>query len=259
MVSSGIDNAGNIKNIKINKNKIDLTAIEEAGNMPRHIAFIMDGNGRWGTRRGLPRTFGHAQGAKTFRKIVEYCIKIELEAATFYAFSSENWTRPEDEVGALMKMIDKYLDEFISKLTKYDVEVKFIGDISRFEDINFKMYMKMRDIQAKTLGKTMKLNIAMNYGGRDEIVNAANRAFKRNGGGIITAEMIEKELYTQGQKDPDLIIRTANEKRMSNFLLWQCAYSEFWFTDVLWPDFNEKILNEAIFDYSNRKRRYGGV
>ena len=117
----------------------------------------------------------------------------------------------------------------------------------------------MKDIQTKTLGKTMKLNIAMNYGGRDEIVNAANRAFKRNGGGVITPDMLEKELHTQGQKDPDLIIRTAGEKRLSNFLLWQCAYSEFWFTDVLWPDFSDKILNEAIFDYSNRKRRYGGI
>ncbi|MCL2775303.1 MAG: polyprenyl diphosphate synthase [Oscillospiraceae bacterium] len=251
--------SSDIKNIKIKKNIIDLRAIEEAGNMPEHIAIIMDGNGRWATKRGLPRTFGHAQGAKVFRRIVEYCIKIKVKSVTFYAFSSENWRRPEDEVKSLMKMIDKYLDDFLAKLTKYDVEVKFIGDISKFEDINFKMYMKMKDIQTKTHGKTMKLNIAMNYGGRDEIVNAANRAFKRNGGGVITAEMIEKELHTQGQKDPDLIIRTAGEQRLSNFLLWQCAYSEFWFTDVLWPDFSEKILNEAIFDYSNRKRRYGGI
>ena len=246
-------------NTKDKNNKIDIQAVCEAINMPGHIAFIMDGNGRWGTRRGLPRTVGHAQGAKVFRKIVEYCIKIKLKTATFYAFSSENWTRPEDEIIALMKMINKYLDEFIAKLIRYDVEVKFIGDINKFEEIDFKMFSKMKDIQVKTLGKTMKLNIAMNYGGRDEIINAANRAFIRNGGGIITSEMLEKELHTQGQKDPDLIIRTAGEKRLSNFLLWQCAYSEFWFTDVLWPDFNEKVLNEAILDFSNRKRRYGGV
>jgi len=245
---------------KINKNNIkDIQALHESGNMPEHIAFIMDGNGRWGTKRGLPRTVGHAQGAVVFRKIVEYCIKIKLKIITFYAFSSENWTRPEDEVSALMKMINKYLDEFIAKLVRYDVEVKFIGDISKFEEIDFEMFSKMKDIQIKTLGKNIKLNIAMNYGGRDEIINAANKAFKRNGGNIITAEMLEKELHTQGQKDPDLIIRTAGEKRLSNFLLWQCAYSEFWFTDVLWPDFSEKILNEAIFDYSNRKRRYGGI
>lgn len=247
------------KNVRTKNNIIKIQDIQKSGNMPEHIAIIMDGNGRWATKRGFPRTVGHAQGAKVFRKIVQYCIKIKLKAFTFYAFSSENWTRPDDEVGALMKMIDRYLDEMLVKFARYDVEVRFIGDISKFEEINFKMYTKMKDIQTKTLGKTMKLNIAMNYGGRDEIVNAANRAFKRNGGGIITADMIEKELHTQGQKDPDLIIRTAGEKRLSNFLLWQCAYSEFWFTDVLWPDFNEKILNEAIFDYSNRKRRYGGI
>ena len=249
----------NEKKANNNKDKIDIQSIREAGNMPEHIAFIMDGNGRWGTKRGLPRTAGHAQGAKVFRKIVDYCIKLKLQAFTFYAFSSENWTRPEDEVSTLMKMIDKYLDEILVKFSRYDVEIRFIGDLSKFEELNFKMYSKMKDIQIKTLGKTMKLNIAMNYGGRDEIVNAANRAFKRNGGGLITAEMLEKELHTQGQKDPDLIIRTAGEKRLSNFLLWQCAYSEFWFTEVLWPDFNEKILNEAIWDYSNRKRRYGGI
>ena len=233
--------------------------LEHIENMPEHIAFIMDGNGRWGTRRGLPRSAGHAQGAKVLRKIVEYCIKIRLKAVTFYAFSSENWSRPQDEVNALMKMFDRYMNDFLAKLVKYDVEVRFIGDISVFEETNFKMFCKMKDIQTKTLGKSMKINIAMNYGGRDEIVNAANRAFKRNGGDIITAEMIEKEMYTQGQKDPDLIIRTAGEKRLSNFLLWQCAYSEFWFTDVLWPDFSEKVLNEAIIDFSGRKRRYGGI
>ena len=242
-----------------NSNKNNKNIIKDIENMPGHIAFIMDGNGRWGTRRGLPRSAGHAQGAKTLQKIVEYCIKINLKAVTFYAFSSENWTRPEEEVSALMKMFDKYMNDFLAKLVKYDVEVKFIGDISVFEEKNYKMFCKMKDIQIKTLGKTMKINIAMNYGGRGEIINAANRAFKRNGENLITAEMLEKELYTQGQKDPDLIIRTAGEKRLSNFLLWQCAYSELWFTDVLWPDFSEKILNEAIIDFSGRKRRYGGI
>ena len=244
------DKKNNMKNMQF---------IESVENMPDHIAIIMDGSGRWGTRRGLPRTAGHVQGAKTIRKIVEYCLKIKLKTLTVYAFSSENWIRPEEEVSNLMKLFDQYLDDLLAKFVRYDVEIKFIGDISKFEELNFKLFSKMKDLQTKTLGKTMKLNIAMNYGGRDEIVNAANRAFKRNGGNIITVEMIEKELHTQGQKDPDLIIRTAGEKRLSNFLLWQCAYSEFWFTDVLWPDFNEKILNEAILDFSNRKRRYGGI
>ena len=230
---------------------------DNEGNNPEHIAFIMDGNGRWAQRRGFPRTVGYARGAQAFRKIVEYCIKINMQAVTFYAFSTENWARPDDEIAALMKMIDKYLDEFIAKLVRYDVEVRFIGDICRFEDVDPKMHAKMRDIQAKTLGKRMKLNIAMNYGGRDEIITAANRAFKRNG--VLTAEGLERELHTHGQKDPDLIIRTSGEKRLSNFLLWQCAYSEFWFTDVLWPDFSAKILDEAILDYSKRKRRYGGI
>ncbi|MCL2096002.1 MAG: polyprenyl diphosphate synthase [Oscillospiraceae bacterium] len=241
------------------KNLQFIEVIKSIGNMPGHIAFIMDGNGRWGTRRGLPRTAGHAQGAKTFKKIVDYCIKIELKTATFYAFSSENWTRPDDEVSLLMKMLDKNLNEILAKFSRYDVEIKFIGGLSKFQESYFDMYAKMKDIQSKTQGKSMRLNIAMNYGGRDEIISAANRAFKKNGGEEITSETLENELYTNGRQDPDLIIRTAGDKRLSNFLLWQCAYSELWFTDVLWPDFSEKILNEAILDFSNRKRRYGGV
>ena len=228
-------------------------------NIPGHIAIIMDGNGRWGTKRGLPRSAGHAQGAQTLRKIVEYCVKIKLRTLTVYAFSSENWTRPEDEIEALMKIFDKHMDDFLIKLAKKDVEVKFIGDTGKFEEINPAMHAKMNNIQTKTLGKTMKLNIAMNYGGRDEIAYAAAKASENNPGQKLTAEMIGKQLYTAGQEDPDLVIRTAGEKRLSNFLLWQCAYSEFWFTDVLWPDFNEKTLNEAIVDFSGRKRRYGGT
>lgn len=226
--------------------------------MPKHIGIIMDGNGRWATRRGLHRKIGHARGAQVFRNIVEYCIKLKISTVTFYAFSSENWVRPREEVDALMKLIDKYLDEFLSKLTKYDVSVRFIGDID-IADFGRSLREKMHDIENKTKGKTMNLNIAMNYGGRNEIVHAVNRAFEKNKTTKITAEMIEAELYTCGLADPDLIIRTANEKRLSNFLLWQSAYSEFWFTDVLWPDFTEKKLDEAILDYSGRKRRYGGL
>jgi undecaprenyl diphosphate synthase len=186
-------------------------------------------------------------------------VKIRLKTLTAYAFSSENWTRPEEEIEALMEIFDKHMDDFLSKLAKKDVEVKFIGDIGKFEEINPSMHKKMKDIQSKTFGKALKLNIAMNYGGRDEIAGAATRALEKNPGQKLTAEMIGGELYTAGQKDPDLIIRTAGEKRLSNFLLWQCAYSEFWFTDVLWPDFTEKTLNEAIVDFSGRKRRYGGT
>lgn len=216
----------------------------------------MDGNGRWATKRGLARKFGHAKGAEAFRSTVEYCIELGIDAATFYAFSTENWRRPADEVEALMQMIEKYLDEFISKLKKYDVTVHFIGDVLKFTD---SMKLKMSKIENDTKHGRMCINIAMNYGGRDEIVVAVNRALKKYPGSEITAEMIESELYTKNSKDPDLIIRTAGEIRISNFLLWQCAYSEFWFTDTLWPDFNKKTLDAAIRDYSGRKRNFGGI
>ena len=228
-------------------------------NMPGHIAFIMDGNGRWGTRRGLPRNAGHAKGAKVFKKIVKYCDKINIKTVTFYSFSSENWSRPEEEVSYIMRMFDKYMDDVLAEFTNYDIEVRFIGDLTKFEEYNPAMLAKIRDIHEKTSGKSMRLNIALNYGGRDEIVRAANAAFERRGGKALDAAALECELYTEGCPDPDLIIRTAGERRVSNFLLWQCAYSEFWFTDALWPDFTEKILCEAINDFSNRKRRYGGV
>jgi len=227
--------------------------------MPSHIAFIMDGNGRWGTRRGLPRTAGHAKGAKVFKKIVKYCDKINIKTVTFYSFSSENWSRPEEEVAYIMRMFDKYMDDVLAEFTRYDIEVRFIGDLTKFEEYNPAMLAKIRDIHEKTSGKSMRLNIALNYGGRDEILRAANAAFERGGGKSIDAAALERELYTDGCPDPDLIIRTAGEQRVSNFLLWQCAYSEFWFTDTLWPDFNEKILREAIDDFLNRKRRYGGL
>jgi undecaprenyl diphosphate synthase len=225
-------------------------------NMPEHIGIIMDGSGRWATKRGLQRKMGHAKGATVLRRISEYCIKLKINTVTFYAFSSENWKRPQEEIDELMRLLDKYLDELLAKLTKYDTSVRFIGDISK---LNGKLINKMLEIQEKTSGRTMNLNIAMNYGGRNEIINAVNNAIIKNKTAKITEEMLESELYTHGQKDPDLIIRTANEKRLSNFLLWQSAYSEFWFTDVLWPDFTPKILDEALLDYSARKRRYGGI
>ena len=225
-------------------------------NMPEHIGIIMDGNGRWATNRGMPRKMGYAQGSRVFRRIMEYCIKLKINTVTFYAFSSENWTRPQEEIDELMRLLDKYLNELLSKLTKYDVSVRFIGDISKLDG---KLINKILEIQDKTTGKELNLNIAMNYGGRNEIINAVNNAMKKNRTTVITEELLENELYTHGQKDPDLIIRTANEKRLSNFLLWQSAYSEFWFTDVLWPDFTPKVLDEALLDYSSRKRKYGGI
>lgn len=225
-------------------------------NMPEHIGIIMDGSGRWATRRGLHRKIGHAKGARVFRQIAEYCIKLNINTVTFYAFSSENWKRPQEEIDELMRLLDKYLDELLAKLTKYNASIRFIGDISKLDG---KLIGKILEIQDKTADRTLHLNIAMNYGGRNEIINAVNNAIVKNKTTKITEEMLESELYTHGQKDPDLIIRTANEKRLSNFLLWQSAYSEFWFTDVLWPDFTPKTLDEALLDYSGRKRRYGGI
>ena len=238
--------------------KTDKTAKKLGTNVPAHIGIIMDGNGRWATNRGFPRKMGYAKGAQVFRKIAEYCIKLKINIVTFYAFSSENWSRPQEEIDELMRLLNNYLDELLVTFTKYDAEIRFIGDISKLDG---KLIKKIIELQDKTKGRATNLNIAMNYGGRNEIIHAVNNAIAKNKNKTdkITAEMLESELYTHGQQDPDLIIRTANELRLSNFLLWQSAYSEFWFTDVLWPDFTKKTLDEALLDYSSRKRRYGGV
>ncbi len=221
----------------------------------KHIAIIMDGNGRWATKRGFPREVGHSNGAATFKKIIEYCSEINLQALTVYAFSTENWKRPQKEVNSIMKLLERYVGECEKNIDKYDLSVNFIGDISVF---NEKLRKRIEELKEKSKNNKLVLNIAFNYGGRDEIAHAVNTLIK-NGRSHITEADLSSALYTSHCPDPDLIIRTGGDFRISNFLLWQAAYAELYFTDVLWPDFDEKELNKAIENFYSRKRRFGGL
>jgi len=221
----------------------------------KHIAFIMDGNGRWAKARGKRREFGHAEGAKAFERVVEYCDKVNLQAVTVYAFSTENWKRPKEEVNKIMSLLEKYLDRLLSKVSDYNVTVKFIGDR---EPLSEKLKVKMLRAEKSTEGKRMLLNIALNYGSRAEITAAVNKLIS-SGAERVTEEDISGALYTAGAPDPDLIVRTAGEERLSNFLMWQAAYSELYFTDVLWPDITDADVEKAINNYYKRTRRYGGL
>ena len=230
--------------------------------LPKHVGIIMDGNGRWAKKRGLPRKAGHTEGARTFRKITRYCSEIGIKYLTVYAFSTENWKRPEDEVGALMKLFKSYLEEAISDFKDDDIVVRFIGDKSGFSD-DLKALMDENEECSKER-EGMVLNIAMNYGSRDEIVTAVKNICKKVKDGSITEDdiceqLISDNLYTAGQPDPDLIIRPSGEYRISNFMLWQSAYTEFVIMNKLWPDFQKSDLDEALKIYSQRNRRYGGV
>lgn len=230
--------------------------------IPEHVGIIMDGNGRWAKKRGLPRFMGHAQGGKTFRAITRHCSKIGVKYVTYYAFSTENWSRPQEEVDALMRQFNEYLDEILVDFNEYNMKLRFIGDLSRLSE-------PLRDKieKAMTLTESMTgitVNIAINYGGRQEIAQAARNLAVRCAAGELQAEdidekLLSREMYTGDQPDPDLIIRPSGEQRLSNFLLWQCAYAEFWYSDVLWPDFSEKDLEAAIIDFNRRTRRFGGV
>lgn len=229
--------------------------------LPTHIGFIMDGNGRWAEKRGLQRKFGHREGAKTFKKIVKYCKKIGIKYITFFAFSTENWKRPSDEVEAIMDLFDKYLDE-VREHIKENVRVMFIGDKSVFDD-KFRSKMIALEEDSKDFD-SMTLILAINYGGRDDIIHAAKQVSELVKSGIISSSQIDESLfsnllYTKGIPDVDYIIRPSGELRISNFLIWQAAYAEYYFTDILWPDFSEKDLDKALDDFKRRKRRYGGV
>ena len=221
----------------------------------RHIAFIMDGNGRWAKKRGLPRNFGHKEGVKVFDKLVRYCADIGLQAVTVYAFSTENWKRPEKEVEGLMGLLDVYLERFIKESSQYNAELHFIGDLSVFSE---DLQNRIREAELSSKGKPCKLNIAFNYGGRNEIVNACN-ALIAQGKTNITQEDLSANLYTAHCPDPDLIVRTGGEMRLSNFLLWQAAYAEFYATDTLWPDMTTDHVDQAIRAFYNRSRRFGGI
>lgn len=230
--------------------------------IPKHIGIIMDGNGRWAKQRNLPRSAGHNAGGKVFRKISRYCSDIGIKYLTVYAFSTENWKRPKEEINALMKLFKDYLEEALRDFKDDSIVVRFIGDKTPFDD-ELKALMIENEEGSKDR-EGMVLNIAMNYGSRDEIVRAvrkiANDA-KYNGLDInaIDEDMISNQLYTASQPDPDLIIRPSGECRISNFLLWQSAYTEFVIMNTLWPDFSTDDLDEAIKIYNQRNRRFGGV
>lgn len=218
----------------------------------KHIAFIMDGNGRWAQKKGLPREAGHKVGAEVFKKIVRYSKSIGIGCCTVYAFSTENINRPRHEVEAIFRLFIEYIKEAAEER---DIEFKFIGEPEKLSD-NIGKQAKM--LEKETLGRPYRLNIAMNYGGRAEIVNAVNELIA-SGKKSITEEDLNNALYTRGCPDPDLVVRTGNEERISNFLLWQSAYAEYYFSDKMWPDFTPADVDEAVFDFARRSRRWGNV
>ncbi|KEI17042.1 isoprenyl transferase [Clostridium haemolyticum] len=231
-------------------------------NIPKHIAIIMDGNGRWAKQKKLPRTLGHKAGVETIREIVKECSNLGVKILTLYAFSTENWKRPKEEVGALMKLLVEYLKKELKELHEENVIIRTIGNISKLPKI---CQQELTNAYNTTKNNTgLILNLALNYGGRDEIINAMKEIGAKIKEGTLSPEDINEEvisqvLYTKNLSDPDIIIRTAGEQRLSNFLLWQCAYSEFWYTDIKWPDFKKDDLCKAIYDYQNRDRRFGGL
>lgn len=230
--------------------------------LPVHIGIIMDGNGRWAQKRFLPRSAGHRAGAQNFRTITRYCSKIGIRYLTVYAFSTENWNRPSDEVGALLRLFKEYLEEALRDFMDENIRVRFIGDVSAFPAELRTLIQEVEEVSACKTG--MVLNLAMNYGGRAEITRAAKRVAEEVASGNLGLEDLTEErfaqyLYTGGQPDPDLIIRPSGEERLSNFLLWQSAYAEFVYFDILWPDFKTSDLDRAIEIYSSRQRRFGGV
>ncbi len=241
------------------KNQTEQVSLPE--NLPQHSAFIMDGNGRWAKKRSLQRKFGHREGAKTFKKIARYCKDIGIKNITFYAFSTENWKRPEDEVKAIIELFREYIVDVRNYIGE-DVRVLFLGDKSIFDE---DLQKKMNDLEYDTKdNKQMTMLLAINYGGRDEIVHASKLLSEKVKNGEIssddiTEEMFGKYLYTADVPDVDLMIRPSGELRLSNFLIWQSAYAEFYFTNVLWPDFLPAELDKALVEYSKRSRRFGGV
>jgi len=220
-----------------------------------HIAFIMDGNGRWAKKRGLPREHGHREGVKAFESVLSHCEKLGIDTVTVYAFSTENWKRPQKEVDAIMKLMDHYLAECEKKSDEYNMRICFLGDKAPFEA---KLRTRMERLEKLTAGKSRILNIAFNYGGRDEIVRACNRLIAA-GVKEVNEQSFAGALDTASSGDPDLIVRTGGDLRISNFLLWQAAYAELYFTDVLWPDFDAAEIDKAVEAFYKRKRRFGGV
>lgn len=230
--------------------------------LPAHVGIIMDGNGRWARKRGLPRSAGHAAGAAVFKNIVRYCSKIGIQYLTVYAFSTENWKRPQDEVLTLIKLFKQYLTDALTNFLDENIQVRFLGDETVFDPRLQELIDETVRVSKDKTG--MVLNIALNYGGRAELISAAKSLARDVQNGVLSLDEINEEtfsgkLYTAGEPDPDLIIRPSGEQRISNFLLWQSAYAEYVFMDILWPDFKPKDLDRALELYAVRNRRFGGI
>ena len=231
-------------------------------NVPQHISIILDGNGRWAKAKGMPRNYGHAQGSKNVEKICEEAWRMGIKYLTVYAFSTENWSRPENEVAALMKLLRNYMKTCLKTAAKNDMKIRVIGDIEPLDD---DIKSRIRELEAATTDNGgLNFTIALNYGSRDELTRAAQKMAKDCAEGKIKAEEIDESVFetyldTHGIPDPDMMIRTSGEQRLSNYLLWQLAYSEFYFTDVPWPDFTKEELVKAIEEYNHRHRRFGKV
>ena len=246
----------------IYKKNNDLSKLIDMQKVPEHIAIIMDGNGRWATKKGLPRSFGHNKGVSVLKEIIKTSKKLGCKILTVYAFSTENWARPKKEVEFLINLFEEVLKNEIEEIHQESIKIKFIGDLTPFPE-NLKTVLNSSECLTKG-NRDFTLNVCVNYGGRQEIVKVARKlALKSISGEIKPSELNEKlfnsELLTKGIKDPELLIRTSGEKRISNFLLWQLAYSEIYISDVMWPDFNESEFLKAIIDYQSRNRRFGGI
>ncbi|MBE6908261.1 MAG: isoprenyl transferase [Ruminococcaceae bacterium] len=234
----------------------------DMSNLPRHVAVIMDGNGRWAQKRGLPRTAGHKAGAETFRTIATYCKDLGIDYLTAYAFSTENWKRPPAEVDAIMGLLDQYLHESIETMARDNIRLRFLGDVSVLSPKLRALIEETDELTRHITG--FQANICLNYGGRDEIVRAARRFARECAAGErspedMTEALFPDYLWSAGLPDPELLIRPGGEMRVSNFLLWQCAYSEIYVTDTLWPDFGRDELDKALAWYQTRDRRFGGL
>ena len=246
----------------IYKKNSDLSKKIDKQKVPEHVAIIMDGNGRWATKKGLPRSFGHNKGVSVLKETIKVSKKLGCKILTVYAFSTENWTRPNKEVDFLINLFEKVLKKEIGEINQEGIKIKFIGDLSPFPETLKSIFNSSENLTENNQNFT--LNVCVNYGGRQEIVKVAKElALKSFSGEINPSEVNEKlfnsELLKQGINDPELLIRTSGEKRISNFLLWQLAYSEIYISDVLWPDFNESEFIKAIIDYQSRNRRFGGI
>lgn len=250
------------RGLTLRKKNVDYKNLINPQRLPRHIAIIMDGNGRWAERKFMPRTMGHRAGMGSLKKVVIAASDLNIPILTVFAFSTENWKRPAEEVNYLMNLLVEYLRKELDELHKNNVRINMLGDLKNLPEYCQKEIVDA--IQKTADNKGMLFNIALNYGARDEMLSAIKILVERANKNEISADNITEEiftslLYTKGIADPDLLIRTAGEKRISNFLLWQIAYSELWFTDVLWPDFTEKDFWQAIYDYQQRDRRFGGL